>query len=136
MRMKKKSSIIITSIIIVIIFISCFHNGNSAATISYENMPSEIKDSIESIITHIKIDKIPILICFSGDFSLKNQKIGPWVLCRVVTNNKTHREYRLPTNSSTPIIIDSTYIYIFQVKIIFFYQAYLRICISKEYHCN
>ena len=62
--MKKKSSIIITSIIIVIIFISCFHNGNSAARISYENMPSEIKDSIESIITHIKIDKIPTLICF------------------------------------------------------------------------
>lgn len=112
MRMKKKSSIIITSIIIVIIFISCFHNGNSAARISYENMPSEIKDSIESIITHIKIDKIPTLICFSGDFSLRNQKIGPWVLCRVVTNNKTHREYRLPTTSSTPIIIDSTYIYI------------------------
>lgn len=107
----KKSSIIITSIIIVIIFISCLHNGNSAARISYDNMLSEIKDSIESIITHIKIDKIPTLICFSSDFSLKNQKIGTWVLCRVVTNNKTHREYRLPTTSSTPIIIDSTYIY-------------------------
>lgn len=110
--MKRKSSIIITGIIIGIIFISCLHNWNSSARISYKNMPSEIKDSIESITTHIKIDKIPILICFNGDFSLRNQKIGPWVLCRVVTNNKTHREYRLPTTSSTPIIIDSNYIYI------------------------
>ena len=120
--MKKKYIIYVTCGLLVFFFLKkcVYHNVSlyGYEIVTYGELPQIIKDSLE--IRYVEHSSVPILVdgeinhmsyvsyiplCIDCNFSLKENRIGPWIGSMSLINNELGVEYKLKYNTTPPIVV-------------------------------